>query len=69
MSILGKLIGGCSHRNTSRVFTIPSPRRRGKRTYIVCLDCGKEFAYSLAEMRIVKRSKVESLPKRLAGVH
>ena len=26
--------------------------RYGKRTYVICLDCGKEFAYNWEEMRI-----------------
>jgi hypothetical protein len=39
----------CSHRRT----TFPqTPGRRGTRTYVVCLDCGKEFAYDWAAMRI-----------------
>jgi hypothetical protein len=31
---------GCSHRQLSRVFTIR------KRTYQVCVGCGREFEYS-----------------------
>lgn len=49
---------GCSHRHTTFPFT---PTRRNtafsaqegrKGTYVVCLDCGKEFAYNWNEMRV-----------------
>ncbi len=39
---------GCHHRQKSSVFTIR------KRTYQVCLKCGKEFEYSWARMRSVR---------------
>ena len=48
-------IFGCSHRTTSFPLT-PSrkaagrPNRHG--TYVVCLDCGKEFGYDWNTMRI-----------------
>jgi hypothetical protein len=50
---------GCSHRRTT--FPITPARRPAFSsaagiarlgTYVVCLDCGKEFAYSWSEMRI-----------------
>ena len=47
---------GCSHQRTTfpqtpgRKHTAPSATRAG--TYIVCLDCGKEFAYDWEGMRI-----------------
>jgi hypothetical protein len=52
---------GCNHHRTS--FPLTPSRRNGisgsnysgqKRhgTYVVCLDCGKEFDYSWKEMRI-----------------
>ena len=48
---------GCSHRRTTFPIT-PARRtqmsadtaRRG--TYVVCLDCGKEFDYSWKDMKI-----------------
>lgn len=49
-------IFGCAHSRTtfpltpSRKAKLPEGARRG--TYIVCLDCGKEFDYSWKEMRI-----------------
>ena len=51
---------GCSHKK----FSFPITKRRGQRlstaasvtgTYIVCLDCGKEFAYDWQQMKIVSR--------------
>jgi hypothetical protein len=42
-----ELILGCWHRKMSQPFTI------AKRTYEVCLDCGKQFSYSLRTMSIV----------------
>ena len=46
---------GCSHRRTT--FPQTPARKVGKSlgrnsTYVVCLDCGKEFDYDWQEMRI-----------------
>ena len=55
-SLLNSLFG-CSHQRT----TFPqTPGRKSnfaaggthKGTYVVCLDCGKEFAYNWDEMRV-----------------
>jgi hypothetical protein len=65
MGGLSSLFFGCAHRNTSRPFT---SRQRAAEidngvnvagTYIVCLDCGKEFAYSWEEMRVLSNGKLE----------
>jgi predicted transcriptional regulator len=47
---------GCTHKN----FTFPMSGKHGNSvagsvtgTYVVCLDCGKEFAYDWREMKIV----------------
>ncbi len=50
---------GCSHRNYSFPITV----RRGERsraasvtgTYVVCLDCGKEFPYDWKHMRVISQ--------------
>jgi hypothetical protein len=49
---------GCSHGRTTFPITparkagfSPAPGQRNS-TYVVCLDCGKEFGYNWAEMRI-----------------
>lgn len=52
-----EIIFGCWHKRLS----FPRSQRPGKRneaarltgTYVVCLDCGKEFAYDWQEMRVV----------------
>ena len=49
---------GCTHRRTTFPLTPARkagwPANNGARhgTYVVCLDCGKEFGYNWAEMRI-----------------
>jgi hypothetical protein len=52
-SILDALFG-CSHQRTT--FPLTAGRKNAaSRTYVVCLDCGKEFAYNWAAMRIGER--------------
>lgn len=47
---------GCSHQRTTFPITLartnaaPGATRSGP--YVVCLDCGKEFAYNWKEMRL-----------------
>jgi hypothetical protein len=48
---------GCAHNRTT--FPITPARRAGlptqsrqHNTYVVCLDCGKEFGYDWSEMRV-----------------
>jgi len=68
LSSLIDSIFGCAHHRTtfpitpSRNTKRPEGARRG--TYIVCLDCGKEFDYNWKEMRIGGPSMppVETLP-------
>jgi hypothetical protein len=67
--MLNSLIGiffGCAHSKTTFPLT-PSRRSKlsegtRKGTYIVCLDCGKEFDYNWKEMRI--GSPVETVSVR-----
>jgi len=58
ITILFNLLFGCLHRKT----TFPRSVRWGERrpraayltgVYVVCVKCGKEFAYDWDEMRIV----------------
>jgi hypothetical protein len=50
---------GCRHARYSFPITVRAGSRRGGTaamrpgTYVVCLDCGREFAYDWQEMRIV----------------
>jgi len=45
---------GCRHRQRSGVFTIK------KRTYQVCLKCGREFEYSWALMHSIRSCVADS---------
>lgn len=57
--IVFQALFGCSHHNTTFPLT-PGQRNAGKAvsggarndTYVVCLDCGQEFAYDWKNMRI-----------------
>ncbi len=49
---------GCRHSRFSFPVTIRSSARRPQAaaltgTYVVCLDCGKEFAYDWQEMKVI----------------
>jgi hypothetical protein len=55
-SLLNSLFG-CSHQRTT--FPLTPGRKNGyavsasrNGTYVVCLDCGKEFAYNWDKMRV-----------------
>jgi len=46
---------GCAHRRLTRPITpISKPGEPGGETYVVCLDCGKQFSYDWNRMRIGK---------------
>lgn len=53
------LLFGCSHKRCSFPMTVRGKLRRSTAaafatgTYVVCLDCGKEFPYDWNEMRMV----------------
>jgi hypothetical protein len=40
---------GCSHRRTTL------PMTHNDETYVVCLECGRQFAYDWARMRAASR--------------
>ena len=46
----------CRHRQLSRVFTIQ------KRTYQVCVDCGRQFEYSWELMQSIRSSSDDAYP-------
>src|SRR5215831_9506631 len=51
-SFLAKLFG-CSHRRLTRPITpLAKPGEPSSETYVVCLDCGKQFLYDWDHMRI-----------------
>lgn len=55
----------CSHRNTSKPFAAASATSdkhaeweamgSGPSHYVVCLDCGRKFAYDWANMHVVNQ--------------
>lgn len=59
---------GCRHRRITRPMTpVRKPRSEPGDTYVVCLDCGQQFRYDTAVMRLGTRiaapgksSKVDS---------
>jgi hypothetical protein len=72
MSLL-ELVFGCSHRRRSFPITAKGAQRRSEAakitgTYVVCLDCGKEFAYDWEAMKIVspqpQRGEAVAIPDR-----
>lgn len=44
---------GCTHKRTTFPISTRASLRKPASTYVVCLDCGKELAYSWEEMRIL----------------
>ena len=54
------LCGGCWHNHYSFPITVRPCSRRNTaasviRTYVVCLDCGKEIPYDWEEMKVIRR--------------
>ena len=66
---------GCGHKHYSFPITVKKGRRSPAAsvtgTYVVCLDCGKEFPYDWKQMRIVtlggERVAVTSLATKEAS--
>ncbi len=56
------LVFGCSHKHCGFPITVRGKLRRSTPaasvtgTYVVCLDCGKEFPYDWNEMKMVQSS-------------
>jgi hypothetical protein len=44
---------GCSHRRLTFPMTARKGTSRTRSTYIVCLECGKEFAYDWSLMKVI----------------
>ena len=69
-SILDVLFG-CSHKKYSFPMTRRGAQRRSTAaasvtgTYVVCLDCGKEFPYDWQEMKVVDNRP--STPRAMAA--
>jgi hypothetical protein len=50
----------CAHRNLSRPMTPVHKPGSSAPTYVVCLDCGKQFAYDWKEMRLGSCMRAET---------
>jgi len=68
MASLLDMLFGCWHKN----YSFPITNRPGQRrspaasltgTYVVCLDCGREFAYDWHQMKVInaKPSRAKAL--------
>ncbi len=61
------LLFGCYHRNLSFPLTAKGERRRSAAasvtgTYVVCLDCGKDFPYDWRAMKVLGAPTPEAEP-------
>jgi hypothetical protein len=61
---LFEMMFGCSHKRCSFPITVRGQQRRSPAasltgTYVVCLDCGQEFAYDWQEMRMIDVAAAE----------
>jgi len=72
------LVFGCTHKHCGFPITVRGKLRRTEAasvtgTYVVCLDCGKEFPYDWKEMKIVRpqssnaRRPAAAVPERKAA--
>jgi hypothetical protein len=66
------LVFGCSHLHCSFPITVRGKLRRSAAasvtgTYVVCLECGKEFPYDWKEMRMLRSNpKSSTAPNAIA---
>lgn len=61
------LVFGCAHKRCSFPITTRGAKRRTPAasltgTYVVCLDCGKEFPYDWKAMKVVRSKDVRPEP-------
>jgi hypothetical protein len=73
MANIVEMLFGCWHRNcsfpiTAKVGARRQPAAQVTGTYIVCLDCGKEFPYDWTEMRIVTPGNERKRARAAAGL-
>ena len=60
------LMFGCPHKRFSFPITVRGTRRRSdtaflRKTYVVCLECGREFPYDWIEMKVVRESRENAI--------
>jgi hypothetical protein len=63
-SVLNLLFRCPHHRLTRPVAPVTKPGQPHPRSYVVCLDCGKQFEYDLDHMRIGK--PIDTTPEKPA---
>jgi len=61
---LFELVFGCSHKRCSFPMSTRGAKRRSPAasvtgTYVVCLDCGKEFPYDWKAMKVLRNKDLE----------
>ena len=63
---LVKALFGCTHKRYTFPITTRDKRRsdaaKSTGTYVVCLDCGKEFPYDWHRMKVVEPTPEQSEP-------
>lgn len=62
---------GCHHQHHSFPISVRRGARRNRAaaltgTYVVCLDCGREFPYDWQEMRVTSEKEYQSGVRALA---
>ncbi len=55
---------GCHHSRYSFPMTSRSRSRAVGATYVVCLDCGREFPYDWKQMKVLNPAVSQSAPVR-----
>ena len=66
------LVFGCSHQRCSFPITVKGKLRRSVAasvtgTYVVCLDCGREFPYDWKEMKLVRtKTQTSAAPQPIS---
>lgn len=69
-SSLVEALFGCLHRNYSFPLTTRGKRRTGAAvatgTYVVCLDCGKEFAYDWQKMKVLSGARESAMTQHVS---
>jgi predicted transcriptional regulator len=65
------MVFGCSHKRCSFPMSTRNAKRRSPAasvtgTYVVCLDCGKEFPYDWKAMKVIRNR--ETQPETISPV-
>jgi hypothetical protein len=67
MTNLLEVLFGCTHKRTTFPMTVARARNgsaaNSTNTYVVCLDCGKEFAYDWTQMKLKSSARAKVLTR------